>query len=40
MKEKEWQEMYERNREKFRCKIDLESYFKEKKGIDNNESKK
>ena len=31
MKEKEWQEMYERNREKFRCKIDLESYFKEKK---------
>lgn len=31
MKEKEWQDMYERNREKFRCKIDLESYFREKK---------
>ena len=29
--DKNWQEMYERNREKFRCKIDLESYFKEKK---------
>lgn len=26
-----WQEMYERNKEKFRCKIDLESYFNEKK---------
>lgn len=26
-----WQEMYERNKEKFRCKIDLESYFTEKK---------
>ena len=26
-----WQEMYERNKEKFRCKIDLESYFIEKK---------
>lgn len=25
-----WQEMYERNKEKFRCKIDLESYFNEK----------
>ena len=29
--EKNWQEMYERNKEKFRCKIDLESYFTEKK---------
>ena len=29
--DKNWQEMYERNREKFRCKIDLESYFTEKK---------
>lgn len=28
---KNWQEMYERNREKFRCKIDLDSYFTEKK---------
>ena len=28
---KNWQEMYERNKEKFRCKIDLESYFNEKK---------
>ena len=27
----EWQEIYERNKEKFRCKIDLESYFTEKK---------
>lgn len=26
-----WQEMYERNKEKFRCKIDLESYFNKKK---------
>ena len=26
-----WQEIYERNKEKFRCKIDLESYFVEKK---------
>lgn len=26
-----WQEIYERNKEKFRCKIDLESYFTEKK---------
>ena len=26
-----WQEMYERNKEKFRCKVDLESYFIEKK---------
>lgn len=26
-----WQEMYERNKEKFRCKIDLDSYFTEKK---------
>ena len=26
-----WQEIYERNKEKFRCKIDLESYFNEKK---------
>ena len=26
-----WQDMYERNKEKFRCKIDLESYFNEKK---------
>ena len=26
-----WQEMYERNKNKFRCKIDLESYFTEKK---------
>ena len=24
---KNWQEMYERNKEKFRCKVDLESYF-------------
>lgn len=29
--DKNWQEMYERNREKFRCKIDLDSYFTEKK---------
>ena len=29
--DKNWQEMYERNKEKFRCKIDLESYFTEKK---------
>lgn len=29
--DKNWQEMYERNKEKFRCKIDLESYFNEKK---------
>ena len=29
--EKNWQEMYERNKEKFRCNIDLESYFTEKK---------
>lgn len=29
--DKNWLEMYERNREKFRCKIDLESYFNEKK---------
>lgn len=27
----EWQEMYERNKEKFRCKIDLDSYFSENK---------
>lgn len=26
-----WQEIYERNKEKFRCKIDLESYFIKKK---------
>ena len=26
-----WQEMYERNKDKFRCKINLESYFIEKK---------
>lgn len=26
-----WQEMYKRNKEKFRCKIDLESYFNKKK---------
>lgn len=26
-----WQEMYERNKNKFRCKIDLDSYFTEKK---------
>ena len=25
--DKNWQEMYERNKNKFRCKIDLESYF-------------
>ena len=29
--DKNWQEMYERNKNKFRCKIDLESYFTEKK---------
>lgn len=29
--DKNWQEMYERNKEKFRCKIDLDSYFTEKK---------
>ncbi|WP_300344678.1 DUF6630 family protein, partial [Fusobacterium sp.] len=29
--DKNWLEIYERNREKFRCKIDLESYFNEKK---------
>ena len=29
--DKNWQEMYERNKEKFRCKVDLESYFVEKK---------
>lgn len=29
--DKNWQEMYERNREKFRCKIDLDSYFTKKK---------
>ena len=29
--DKNWQEIYERNKEKFRCKIDLESYFNEKK---------
>ena len=29
--DKNWLEMYERNKEKFRCKIDLESYFNEKK---------
>ena len=29
--DKNWQEMYERNKEKFRCKVDLESYFTEKK---------
>ena len=29
--EKNWQEMYERNKEKFRCNIDLESYLTEKK---------
>lgn len=29
--DKIWQEMYERNKEKFRCKIDLDSYFTEKK---------
>ena len=28
---KNWQEMYERNKEKFRCRVDLESYFTEKK---------
>ena len=28
---KNWQEEYERNREKFRCRFDLESYFSEKK---------
>ncbi len=27
----EWQEMYERNKEKFRCKIDLDNYFSENK---------
>lgn len=26
-----WQEMYEKNKNKFRCKVDLESYFTEKK---------
>lgn len=29
--DKNWQEMYEINKEKFRCKIDLNSYFTEKK---------
>ena len=29
--DKNWQEMYERNKNKFRCKVDLESYFTEKK---------
>ena len=29
--DKNWQEMYERNKEKFRCKVNLESYFTEKK---------
>ena len=29
--DKNWQEMYERNKNKFRCKIDLENYFTEKK---------
>lgn len=29
--DKNWQEMYERNKEKFRCKIDLDSYFTKKK---------
>ena len=29
--DKNWQEMYEKNKNKFRCKVDLESYFTEKK---------
>ena len=29
--DKNWHEMYERNKNKFRCKVDLESYFTEKK---------
>lgn len=29
--DKNWLEIYEKNKEKFRCKIDLESYFNEKK---------
>lgn len=29
--DKNWQEMYERNKNKFRCKVDLENYFTEKK---------
>ncbi|WP_367181856.1 DUF4241 domain-containing protein, partial [Fusobacterium sp.] len=29
--DKNWLEIYEKNKKKFRCKIDLESYFNEKK---------
>lgn len=29
-KKSEWQKMYERNKEKFRCKINLDNYFSEK----------